>query len=52
LKYDGNNCHHGIHDAFEVICYKNFKRPRKFGDIGSFGNIGTGRNLAKNNEVA
>jgi hypothetical protein len=28
-----------IHDALEVICYKNLKRPRNFGDIASYGNI-------------
>ena len=41
-----------IHDALEVICYENLKRPRNFGDISSFGDIGTGMNLAKNLETA
>ena len=26
-----------IHDALEVLCYKNLKRSRNFGDLGSFG---------------
>ena len=45
LKYDV------IHDALKVICNKNIKRLRNFGDIGSFGGIGTGRKLAKNREI-
>ena len=46
LKYDV------IHDALKVICNKNIKCPRIFGDIGSLGDMGTGRNLAKNLEIA
>jgi hypothetical protein len=34
LKYDV------IHDALKLICNKTLKRPRSFGDIGSFdGNL-------------
>jgi hypothetical protein len=40
LKYDA------IDDALKVICNINLKRPRNCGDIG------TGRNLAKNREIA
>ena len=46
LKYDV------IHAALEVICNKHLKRPRKFDDIGSFGDMGTGMILAKNSEIA
>ena len=46
LKYDV------IHDALKVILNKNFKHLRNFGDIGSVGDMGTGRNLAKNPEIA
>ena len=46
LKYDV------IHEALKVICNKNLKRPQNLGDIGSFGDIGTGRNYAKNREIA
>jgi hypothetical protein len=28
------------HDELLVICNKNLKRPRNFGDIGKFGEIG------------
>ena len=41
-----------IHNIFKVICNKNIKRPRYFGYIGSLGNMRTGRNLAKNCEIA
>jgi hypothetical protein len=41
-----------IHDALNVIYYKNLKRPRKFGDIGFFGDMDTERILAKNREIA
>jgi hypothetical protein len=41
-----------IHDALKLISYEKLKRARNFGDIGSFGDIGTGRNLAKNLEIA
>jgi hypothetical protein len=40
-----------IYNALKVICNENIKRPRNFGDIDSFGDIGTGRNLAKNREI-
>jgi hypothetical protein len=46
LKYDV------IHDALKVILNKNFQHLRNFGDIGSVGDMGTGRNLAKNPEIA
>jgi hypothetical protein len=46
LKYDV------IHDLLKVIFNKNLKRQRNFGDIGSFGDMGTDMNLAKNREVA
>ena len=35
-----------MHDALEVLCYKNLKRPRNSSDIG------TDRNLAKNHGTA
>ena len=35
-----------------VICYKNLKGQRNFGNIGLFGTIGTSNNLAKNPEIA
>jgi hypothetical protein len=41
-----------IHDALEEICKKNRKRPRNFGDIGSFCNIGTDMILAKDPAIA
>ena len=34
--------------ALKVICNENLNRPRNFGDIDSYGDMGTGRNLAKN----
>ena len=40
------------YNVLKVICYQNHKRSRNFGDIGSFGDMGTGRNLAKNREIA
>ena len=40
LKYDV------IHNALNVICDKNLKRPRNFSDMG------TGRNSTKNREIA
>jgi hypothetical protein len=44
--------HDVIHDALRVICNKNLKRLRNFSDIGSFGNMGTGTNLANNRKIA
>jgi hypothetical protein len=38
--------------TLKVICYKKLKRRLNFGDIGSFGDIGTVMNLAKNQEIA
>jgi hypothetical protein len=35
-----------------MICYKNLKRAGNFSDNGSFGDIGTARNLAKSPEIA
>ena len=32
-----------IHDALKVICNKTIKHPRKFGDIGFFGDMDTGK---------
>ena len=40
------------YDAIKVICNKNRKGPRNFGHIGSFGDMGTYENLAKNREIA
>jgi hypothetical protein len=40
------------YEALKVICNKNIKRPRKYGDIGAFGNMSTGRILAKNCKMA
>jgi hypothetical protein len=40
------------HDALEMIYNKNLKRPRNFGGVGFFGDMGTGRNLAKNREIS
>jgi hypothetical protein len=37
-------------DALNVL-KKNLYRPRNFSDIGSFANMGTGRNLAQNREI-
>ena len=39
LKYDV------IHDALKLVCNKNLRRPRNFGDMGFFGDICAGRNL-------
>ena len=41
-----------IHDALKVICKENLKPPGNFGDIGSFGDMGTGRNWVKNPKIA
>jgi hypothetical protein len=41
-----------IYDALKLICNKNLERPRKFGDIGSFGDMGTGKNKDKNRVIA
>jgi hypothetical protein len=41
-----------IYDALKEICNQNLKRLRKSDDIGSFGDMVTGRNLAKNREFA
>jgi hypothetical protein len=46
MKYDV------IHDGLRVICKKKLKRPRNFDDIGSYGAMCTGRNLAKNRKIA
>ena len=46
LKYDV------IYDALKLICNKNLERPRKFGDIGSFGDMGTEKNKDKNRVIA
>ena len=32
-----------LYDALQVIFNKNLKRPRNFGDIGSFGDLSTRR---------
>jgi hypothetical protein len=42
---------HVINDALEVICYKSRERLRDFDDIGAFGDIVTGKNLAKNLQI-
>jgi hypothetical protein len=39
-------------NAIKETCYKNLKRPRNFGDIGSFNDIGPGKNLPQNCEIA
>jgi hypothetical protein len=39
------------HDALKVICNKNLECPHKSGDIGSLGDMGTGRISAKNREI-
>jgi hypothetical protein len=41
-----------IHDAANVVLIENLKRRRNFGNIGSFGDMATGRNFAKNREIA
>ena len=46
LKYDV------IHDVLKVDCNTNLSRSRNFGDIGKFGDMATGRNLAKIREIA
>ena len=38
--------------ALQIINYENLKRPRDFGDIGSFGDLSTGKILVKNHETA
>ena len=41
-----------IHDALKVICNKNLKRPRNFGDIGSLGHIWHWQEFSKNREIS
>jgi hypothetical protein len=40
------------HDALKIIINKYLKQPRNFDDIGSFGDMGTGRILANNRVIA
>ena len=40
-----------IHDSLKLIRNENLESPRNLGDIGSIGDMVTGRNLANNREI-